>query len=135
MIFDHLYGKARRDEGAGEGASNRSAKRKNKKQWHEDSLVATADHKGGWKPMEATLNPFEKLLKGPCPNHAFPIKHLYKDCSLIRLFLSRGSNKGEHGKDLDPTTDDAEGKDGGFLTLDGYLMIFEGSVAYDSKHC
>ena len=47
--------------------------------------------------------------------------------------MSRGSNKGEHGKDLDPTTDDAEGKDGGFLTLDGYLMIFEGSAAYDSK--
>ena len=29
-IFDHLKGKARQDEGAGEGTSNRSAKRKNK---------------------------------------------------------------------------------------------------------
>ena len=31
-IFDHLEGKARRDEGASEGTSNCSAKRKNKKQ-------------------------------------------------------------------------------------------------------
>ena len=43
MIFDHLDGKAMRDEGAGEGASNRSAKRKNKKQRREDSLMAAAD--------------------------------------------------------------------------------------------
>ena len=30
--------------------------------------------------------------------------------------------------------DDTKGKDGSFLTPDGYLMIFGGSVAYDSKH-
>ena len=35
-IFDRSDGKARRDEGTGEGASNRSTKRKNKKQRHED---------------------------------------------------------------------------------------------------
>ena len=29
--------------------------------------------------------------------------------------------------------DDTEEKDGGFLTLDGCIMIFQGSVAYDSK--
>ena len=46
-IFDHLEGKARRDEGAGEGTSNRSAKRKNKKKQHEDSLMAAAERKGG----------------------------------------------------------------------------------------
>ena len=51
----------------------------------------------------------------------------------MRWFLSGGSNKGEHRKDPDPTTDDTEGKDGGFPTLDGYLMIFGGSVDYDSK--
>ena len=52
----------------------------------------------------------------------------------MKLFLSRGSNKGECGKDPDLTMDDAEGKDGSFLTLDGCLMIFGGSVAFDSKH-
>ena len=46
-IFDRLEGKARQDEGIGEGTSNSSAKRKNKKQRHEDLFVATADRKGG----------------------------------------------------------------------------------------
>ena len=132
-IFDLLDGKARLDEDAGKGASNRFAKKKNKKQWREGSLMATTDRKGGWKPMEGTPNHFEKLLEGPCPNHAFLVKHLYKDCGLMRWFLSGGSNKGEHGKDMDPTTDDTEGKDGGFPTPDDCLMVFGGSVAYDSK--
>ena len=101
-IFDRLEGKARRDEGADEGTSNRSTKRKNKKQRREDSLVAAADRKGGRKPTEGTPNHFEKLLEGPCPNHAFSVKHLLKDCSLMRWFLSRGSNEGEQGKDSAP---------------------------------
>ena len=46
-IFDRLKGKARCDEGVGEGISNRSAKRKNKKQQREDSLVAATNRKGG----------------------------------------------------------------------------------------
>ena len=101
-IFDRLEGKARWDEGAGKGTSNRSAKRKNNKQRREDSLVATADRKGGRKPAEGTLNHFEKLLEGLCPNHAFHVKHLLKDYSLMRRFLSGGSNKGEQGKDPPP---------------------------------
>ena len=52
----------------------------------------------------------------------------------MKRFLSGGSNKGEHGKDPDPTMDDAEEKDDGFPTPDGCLMIFGGSVALDSKH-
>ena len=97
-IFDRLKGKARQDEGADEGASNRSANRKNKKQRREDSLVAATNRKGGQKPTEGTPHHFEKLHKGPCPNHAFLVKHLLKDYSLMRRFLSRGSNKGEQGK-------------------------------------
>ena len=52
----------------------------------------------------------------------------------MQRFLSGGSNKGEQGKDPTPTADDAEEKDNGFPMPDGCLMIFEGSVAYDSKH-
>jgi len=95
--------------------------------------MATADRKGGRKPTEGTSNHFEKLLKGLCLNHAFPVKHLYKDYGLMKRFLSRGSNKGEHGKDSDPTADDAEGKDDDFPMPDGCLKIFGGSIAYDSK--
>ena len=132
VIFDHPKGKAKRDEDADEGASNRPNKKKNKQQ-REGSLMATANRKGGQKPTEGTLDHFKKLLEGPCPNHAFPIKHLYKDHALMKRFLLGGFNKGEHRKEPKPVTDDAKGKDGGFPTLDGSLMIFGGSAAYDSK--
>ena len=72
----------KRDEDAGEGVSNRPNKKN--KQRCEGSLVATADSKGGRKPTEGTLNHFEKRLEGSCLNHAFPIKHLYKDCVLMK---------------------------------------------------
>ena len=60
--------------------------------------MAIADHKGGQKPAEGTPNDFEKLLKGPCPNHAVPVEHLYKDYNLLKRFLSEGSNKGSIGR-------------------------------------
>jgi len=90
-IFDRLKGKAKRDEDAGEGASNSPSKKKNKQRC-KDSLVAAIDHKGGRKPTVGTPNHFEKLLEGPCPNLAFLVRHLYKDCSLMKQFLSGGSN-------------------------------------------
>ena len=127
MIFYRPKGKAKRGEDVGKGASNHPNKKKNK-QRHEGSLVATADRKGGWKPTEGTPDHFKKLLEGPCLSHAFPVKHLYKDCFLMKWFLSGGSNKGEHTKDPKPPVDDTKGKDGGFLTLDGCLMIFGGST-------
>ena len=53
----------------------------------------------------------------------------------MKRLLSGGSNKREHRKEPKLTADDAEGKDGGFSTLDGCLMIFGGPAAYDSKCC
>ena len=132
-IFDRLKGKAKRDEDTGEGAFNRPNKKKNK-HWREGSLMSAAVRKGGQKPAEGTPDQFEKQLEGPCLNHAFPVKHLYKDCFLMKRFLSEGSNKGEYRKELKPATDDAEEKGSGFPTLDGCLMICGGLVAYDSKH-
>jgi len=52
----------------------------------------------------------------------------------MKRFLSCGSNKGEHRKEPKPMVDETEGKDSCFLTLDGCLMIFGRSAAYDSKH-
>ena len=95
--------------------------------------MAIADHKGGQKPAEGTPNHFEKILEGPCPNHAFPAKHLYKECGLMRKYLSGGLSKGEQGKEPAPSIDDAEEKDDAFPTPNGALMIFGGSAAYDSK--
>ena len=132
-IFNRSDRKTRRDEDASEGASNHPAKRKNKKQRRDNSLVAAADRKGGQKPTEGTLNHFEKMLEGPCPNHAFPAKHLYKECGLMRKYFARGLNKEEQGKEPIPTTDDTKEKDDTFPTTTGALMIFRGSTTYDSR--
>ena len=65
----------------------------------------------------------------PCLAYQAPIQRLRP----LEVFLSSGSNKGEHRKEPKPAADDTEGKDSGFSTQDGCLMIFRGSVAYDSK--
>ena len=26
-------------------------------------------------------------MESPCTNHAYPVKHLYKDCELLKRFL------------------------------------------------
>ena len=51
----------------------------------------------------------------------------------MRKYLTGGLNKGEQGKEPAPKTDDVGEKDDTFPTTNGALMIFEGSVAYDSK--
>ena len=51
----------------------------------------------------------------------------------MKRFLSEGSNKGEHRKEPKPPVDNTKGKDGRFPMLDGCLMIFEGSAAYNSR--
>jgi hypothetical protein len=66
-------------------------------------------------------------------NHAFPVKHLYKDCALMKQFLSSISKKGDQIRKPEPTADDNEEKDSGFSAMDGCLMTFGGAVAYDSK--
>ena len=91
--------------------------------------MAIADHKGVKSPRRVPGTTSRNCLRG----HAFPMKHLYKDCGLMKRFLSGGSNKGENRKEPKLTIDNAEGKDSSFPMLDGYLMIFRGSAAYDSK--
>jgi hypothetical protein len=100
-IFYLAQGKAKQDEDAGEGTSNRS-KKKRSKQRYEDSLMAATERKGKKASTEGALDHFEKVLEGPCLNHAYSIKHADKDCELMKKFLSRGSKKGDGKKKPDP---------------------------------
>jgi hypothetical protein len=85
---------------------------------------------GKKRSVEGTLDHFEKMLKGPCHNHANPVKHAYKDCGLMKKFLSRGSMKGTRKKP-DLPGDDAEEKEDTFLEETSCLMIFSGPAAID----
>jgi hypothetical protein len=95
-------------------------------------LVAAAERKGKKASAEGALDHFEKMLEGPYPNHAYPVKHAYKDCGLMKKFLSRGSKQKDGKKKPDPSEDDAE-KEDAFPEETGCLMIFGGPTAYDSK--
>ena len=58
---------------------------------------------------------------------------MYKDCSLMKRFLTDGSKKWEQKKKPEAQADDAGEKDGGFPSPDGCLMILGGLEAYGSK--
>jgi hypothetical protein len=107
-------------------------KKKRGKQWSGDLLVAAAERKGKKVPTEGTMDHFEKMLEGPCPNHTYPIKHTYKDYELMKKFLSRGSKKGDRKKKPDLLGDDAEEKDT-FREETNCLMIFGVPATYNSK--
>jgi hypothetical protein len=96
--------------------------------------VAAAKHKGKKASTKGAPDHFEKMLEGPCPNHAYPVKHPYKDYKLLRKFLSRGSKKGDGKKKPDPPGDDLEEKDDALSEETGCLMIFGRPPTFDSKH-
>ena len=64
MIFDHLKGKVKRDEDAGEGASNCPSKNK---QRCEGLLMDVADHKGGLEARRGYPEPLQEAALRPAP--------------------------------------------------------------------
>ena len=80
-------GKAKRED-QDEGPSTQRGK-KNKKDRHRPdntALVTIAAHVGK-QPQQGLPDHFNKLMDSPCTNHAYHVKHLYKDCELLKRFL------------------------------------------------
>ena len=75
-------------------------------------------------------------MERPCTNHAYPIKHLYKNCELLKRFLRQvGKPKEEKGKEDATKKGGMAGKDeDSFPDPEECLMIFGGSDAIHSKH-
>ena len=95
-IFDRNKGKTKREEHAGDGVSNRFGKKKNKK-GPEGMLITVVEHKGRQAPDTDAPNFFEKKIEGPCLNHAYPVKHAYRDCPLMKWFMLNGPKGGDRG--------------------------------------
>ena len=70
-------------------------------------------------------------MDGPCPNHAYLVKHLYKECELLKRFLRQvGGAKEIDGKEAAAKKGGTAGKDGdGFPNPEECIMIFGGSNA------
>ena len=60
--------------------------RKDRRQPANFASVAAADH-AGTKPQQDPLGHFHDLMESPCTNHDYPVKHLYKDCQLLKRLL------------------------------------------------
>ena len=74
-------------------------------------------------------------MDSPCTNHAYPVKHLYKDCELLKHFLRQadGPKEGDD-KEAIAKKGGIESKDGdGFPDPKECIMIFSGSDAIWSK--
>jgi hypothetical protein len=71
----------------------------------------------------------EKLLEASCPNHAYPIKHKLKECTMLRYFMTSGAlSKGKKPK----------GGPGGhvattFLGEEVVMSIYGGPVPHESR--
>jgi len=51
-------------------------------------------------------------MKSPCTNHDYPIKHLYRDCQLLkRLLRQAGRPKEEKGEEAATEKGGAAGED------------------------
>ena len=83
----HYKGKAKRknqDEGP---ATQRGKKnKKDRRRSANSGLIIVAD-RAGKQPQQDLPNHFDKLLESTCTNHAYPVKHLYNDCELLKRFL------------------------------------------------
>ena len=75
-------------------------------------------------------------MDGLCPNHAYPVKHLYKECELLKCFLRQaGAPKEGDGKEPAVKRSGMDGKDGDdFPEPEECIMIFGGSDSIWSKH-
>ena len=58
-----------------------------------------ADHTDK-QPQQGLLDHFNELMESPCTNHAYPVKHLYKDYELLKRLLRQADGpKEEKGEE------------------------------------
>ena len=75
------------------------------------------------------------LMESPCSNHAYPLKHLYKDCELLKRFLRQAAKpkEGEGKEEAAKTGGTASRDEDCFPNLEECLMIVRGFDAIHSK--
>ena len=74
-------------------------------------------------------------MDSPCTNHAYPIKHLYKDCELLKHFLwQAGGSKEGDDKEATAKKGGTTGKDrDSFPNPEECIMFFGGCNTICSK--
>jgi hypothetical protein len=87
-------GKGKQVVDHGEGSSTRfKKKKKNAKRRRDDNLVAAVERKasrpnGNSTKTSPPKDHFERLLEAPSTHHKVPIKHVLKDCLLMKNYVN-----------------------------------------------
>jgi hypothetical protein len=125
------------DHGKGTSSRFKKKKKKNDKCRRDDNFVTAVEckasrPKGNQGKPAPTRDHFEKLLDAPCPHHEVPMKHMLRECRLMKnyvkstLKLKTADQPDKQG----PSHDNDDGAGAMFLSEDGAVyMIFGGSPA------
>jgi hypothetical protein len=75
-----------------EGTSSCFKKKKNDKRRRDDNFVAAVERKtsrpkGNPTKPALTKDHFERLLDAPCPHHEVPVKHMLRECRLMKNYI------------------------------------------------
>ena len=74
-------------------------------------MVTTANH-ASTQPQQDPPGHFHELMESPCTNHDYPMKHLYKDCQLLKRLLRQTDRpKEEKGEEAATVKGGMAGKD------------------------
>jgi hypothetical protein len=57
-------------------------------------------------PVRSPTDHFNRLLEEACPNHTYPIRHKFKDCGMMRSFMT--SRSLTWGAELDEVPDESD---------------------------
>jgi hypothetical protein len=96
----------------------------------------TSRPKGNPTKPAPTKDHFERLLDAPCPHHEVLVKHLLRECQLMKNYVKgtlkpRTADQPEKGG---PSHDHDDGVGAAFPGEDGVVhMIFGGSLARPSR--
>ena len=129
-VFNRDWDKGKaKHEDQDEGPSTQRGKKnkKDRRRPTNTTLVIAVDRAG----KQGLPDHFNKLMDSPCTNHAYSVKHLFKDCELLKRFLRQASGPKEgDGKEAMAKKGGAASKDGdGFPEPEECIMIFGGSDA------
>jgi hypothetical protein len=112
---------------------NRQIKDKKDSWRRRDSKFSTAvDRIHKQKTGKLSHVSFDKIVKMPCRNHNYLVKHTLKECDLIKSYFSGDYKMVSTSMPFRPT--DNEEKGDMYPDLRGCLMIFGGPMAYESRH-
>jgi len=97
----------------------------------DSKYIAAVDRVHKQKTSKFNHVNFDKIVKMPCHNHGYLVKHTLEECDLIQRYL--GDDYKITGMDVPSGPASNEEKGDAYPDPRGYLMIFDGPMVYESK--